>query len=99
MPVWPDIVVTNPDSDEVFLAVQVKAGGAGAHLAEWQIKDYMVHQSCPIGMLVTPEDSLFFSESLHGYEPETIQNIGECRTSDLLDAGSLADPYLVRRVE
>jgi hypothetical protein len=99
MPVWPDIVVTNPDSDEVLLAVEVKAGGAGAHLTESQIKDYMVHQSCPIGMLITPEDSLFFRNRYTGYEPETIQNIGECRTSDLLDAGSIADPYLVRRVE
>ena len=100
---WPDIVVTRPDSPEVLLAVQVKAWAAVAHAAEAQIKDYMVHQSCPIGMLVTPEDTRFFRNRYTGYGPEAIQQIGECRTNELLDAmpdkAPLTEPDLVRGVE
>jgi hypothetical protein len=59
MPVWPDIVITKPDSPDVLLAIEVKAEVAGARGGEAQIKDYMVHQSCPVGMLVTHEDTFF----------------------------------------
>ena len=103
MPVWPDIVVTEPDSPDILLAVQVKAGAAGARDVEAPIKDYMVHQSCPIGMLVTPEDTLFFRNPYTGYEVETIQKIGECRTNELVDTmpekAPVTEQYLVRRVE
>ena len=103
MPVWPDIVVTKPESPEPLLAIEVKAGSAGTRAAEPQLKKYMVHQSCPIGMLVTPEDTLFFRNRYTGYGPETIQRIGECRTNELLDAmpdkAFVTESYLVRRVE
>ena len=103
MPVWPDIVVTKPDSPEVLLAVEVKVGAGGVLVAEAQIKDYMVHQSCPVGMLVTPEDTLFFRNPYTGYESETIQKIGECRTNELVgalpDKALITESYLVPLVE
>jgi hypothetical protein len=103
MPVWPDIVVTKPDSPEVLLAVEVKAGAGGALVAETQIRDYLVHQSCPIGMLITPEGTVFFRNPYTGYEPDTIQKIGECRTDELLggmhDRVVNVEPYLVLQVE
>jgi len=102
MPVWPDIVITKPDSPDVLLAIEVKAEVAGARGGEAQIKDYMVHQSCPVGMLVTHEDTFFFRNRYTGYEPETIQKIGQCRTNELLSAMPdvpLVTEDLVRRVE
>jgi hypothetical protein len=103
MPAGLDIVVTKPDSPEILLAVEVKAGADGAQDAEAQIKDYMVHRSCPGGMLVTSEDTLFFRNLYVGYEPDTIQRIGQCRTNELLgampDAALVTESYLVQRVE
>ena len=103
MPVWPDIVVTKPDSPEVLLAIEVKAGAGDVLAAEAQIKDYMVHQSCPVGMLVTPEDTIFFRNPYTGYEADTIQEIGECRTNELMgempDKTANAESYLVLCVE
>jgi hypothetical protein len=84
MPVSPDIVVTKRDSPEIVLAVEVKAGSVPAHLAEAQLKDYMAHQSCPLGMLVTPELTFFFRNLFTGYGAETIRKVGECRTQELL---------------
>ncbi len=59
MAVWPHVVVTKSDSPEILLAVEVKAGVGAARDAEAQIRAYLVHQSCPVGMLVTPEDTVF----------------------------------------
>ncbi len=102
MPVWPDIVVTKIDSPEVLLAVEVKAGAGDLRVAETEIKEYMVHQSCPVGMLVTAEDTSFFRNPYTGYEADTIQKVAECRTDELLgDMGQAVnvESYLVQRVE
>ena len=103
MPVGPDIVVTKYDSPEILLAVEVKAGATVAQDAEAQIKKYLIHRSCPGGMLVTPEDTLFFRNLYSGYESDTIQRIGQCRTDELLaampDAAQVTESYLVQRVE
>src|SRR5580658_2551211 len=102
MPVGPDIVVTKADSPEILLAVEVKAAADGRHDAEAQIKKYLVHRGCPGGMLVTPEDALFFRNLYVGYESDSIERIGHCRTSELLDAmpdaALVTESYLVRRV-
>jgi hypothetical protein len=103
MPAWPDIVITRTDSPEVLLAVEVKSGLGGLHTAERQIKAYMIHQSCPIGMVVTPDDTLFFRNRYTGYEPDAIQEIGKCRTSELLgampDKAMMSESNLVRGVD
>jgi hypothetical protein len=102
MPDWPDIVVTKPDSPEVLLAIAVKDGVDDLLVAETQIRSYMVHQSCPVGMLVTPEDTLFFRNAYTGYEADSIQKVAECRTDELLGARQQAvnvESYLVLQVE
>jgi hypothetical protein len=103
MPAWPDIVVTKPDSPEVLLAVEVKAGAGDVLVAETQFKDYMVHQSCPVGMLVTPVETLFFRNPYTGYEAETIQKVAKCQTDELLgetgDKAANVESSLVLRVE
>ena len=103
MPLWPDIVVTRPDSPEVLLAVEVKAVIADVKNAEAQLKAYMAHMSCPVGMLVTREQTRFYRNRFTDYEPQTVEMIGACATSELLGPlpakSALADSYLERLVE
>jgi len=57
MPSRPDIVVGRPESSELLLAVEVKS--IAAQDSADGLKEYMVRQNCPAGMLVTPETILF----------------------------------------
>lgn len=102
MLVRPDIIIGKPDTSEVLLAVEVKAGAVSSEAAEAALKAYMVRQSCPAGMFVTPEEVLFFRNRYTGYDVETIQPIGSCRTSDLLDTipgRTISERALVQAVE
>jgi hypothetical protein len=84
MPLRPDIVVTKPDSPEVLLVVEIGGNVADQKGAETALKSYMVQMSCPVGMLATPEQVRFYRNRYTGYAPQTIDMIGECRTSELL---------------
>lgn len=103
MPLWPDIVVTRPDSPEVLLAVETKVAAADVKSAEAQLKAYMVHMSCPVGMLVTWEQTRFYRNRYTDYEPQTVEMIGVCATSELFGPipakSSFADSYLERLAE
>jgi hypothetical protein len=79
-----DIVVTRPDSPEVLLVVEVKGNVADQKSTEASLKSYMVHMSCPVGMLVTPEQVRFYRNRYTDYAPQTIEMIGECPTRELL---------------
>ncbi len=99
---WPDIIVAKPDSPEPLLAIEVKLGAASTDAAEAQLKEYMIRQSCPSGMVVTPDSALFFRNWYTSYEPDTIQLIGHCRTAELLGETplkSVSESTLVLLVE
>jgi hypothetical protein len=83
MTLWPDIVVTRPDSPEILLVVEVK-GTADKKRSEGALKSYMVHVSCPVGMLVTPEQVRFYRNRYTDYGPQAVELIAECPTSELL---------------
>ena len=85
MPLRPDIVVTGPDSTEVLLVVEIKGNVADQKSAEAALKSYMVHMSCPVGMLVTPEQVRFYRNRYTDYAPQTVESIGECLTRELLE--------------
>jgi hypothetical protein len=98
----PDIVVTRPESPDVLLVVETKAGPVDVTDAEVQLKKYMVHMSCPVGMLVTEAQTRFYRNRYTDYEPENIEMIGECATVDLLDGHRTLigrEPYLERLAE
>lgn len=80
----PDIVVTKPDSPEIFLVVELKRSSADLQIAEAALKSYMVRVSCPVGMLVTPEQVRFYRNRYTDYTPESVAMIGECPTHELL---------------
>jgi hypothetical protein len=86
MQLGPDIVVMRSDWPEVLLVVEVKGNVADQKSGEAALKSYMIHMSCPVGMLVTPEQVRFYRNRYTGYAPQTIEMIGECRTSELLGA-------------
>lgn len=84
----PDIVVGKPESSEVLLAVEVNNNTAAWASADG-LKEYMVRQRCPGGMLVTPETILFFTNRYTDFRPTSIEETGKCVRSEVLDrAGS-----------
>jgi len=64
--------------------VEVKGNDADQKSTEAALKSYMVHMSCPVGMLVTPEQVRFYRNRYTDYAPQTIEMIGECPTRELL---------------
>ena len=82
--------------------VEVKGNVADRKSAEAALKSYMVHVSCPVGMLVTPEQVRFYRNRYTGYTPQTIEMIGECATGELLGTptrGAAIESDLERTVE
>jgi hypothetical protein len=102
MPLRPDILVTRTDSPEVLLVVEVKSAVSDRKSSEAALKSYMVHMSCPVGMLVTPEQVRFYRNRYVDYAPQTIEMVGECPTSELLSAfpkDAVRESELERSVE
>jgi hypothetical protein len=102
MPLRPDIVVTRPDSPEVLLVVEVKGDLADQKTTEAALKSYMVHISCPVGMLVTRKRVRFYRNRYTDYAPQTVEMTGECPTGELLGTlhrGAVTESDLERSVE
>ena len=78
----PDIVVARPESFEVLLAVEVH--GIAAQASADGLKEYMVRQNCPAGMLVNSETILFLTNRYTEFQPSAIEQTGACATSELL---------------
>ncbi|HEX4134792.1 MAG TPA: hypothetical protein VHY84_09305 [Bryobacteraceae bacterium] len=78
----PDVVVGKPESSEVLLAVEVKSVAAQASVDG--LKEYMVRQNCPAGVLVSPETILFLTNRYTEFQPSSIEQTGTCATSELL---------------
>jgi len=89
MRLQPDIVVTRSDSPEVLLVVEVKDRIADMDNAEKALRDYMVHMSCPCGMLVTREQTRFYRNAYTDYEPQTVEMIGMCSDAACLRGNQL----------
>jgi hypothetical protein len=78
----PDIVVAKRESYEVLLAVEVK--GIAAQDSAEGLKEYMVRQNCPAGILVNPETVLFLTNRYTDFKPSSIEQTGACTTPELL---------------
>ena len=103
MELWPEIIITERDSPEVLLAITVIAGGAETKQAEDQLKRYMVGRSCPVGMLVTWDETRFYRNRYTGNEPDSVKMIGACATGELLEplppSPARTDSYLLLLVK
>lgn len=85
----PDIIVTKPDSPEILLVVEIKTNGFEIESAETALKRYMADTSCPVGMLVTADQTLFYRNRFNGVGPQAIDQIGECLTRELTSGALL----------
>jgi len=95
----PDIAVGRPESSELLLAVEVKS--IAAQDSADGLKEYMVRQNCPAGMLVTPETILFLTNRYTEFQPSSIEQTGTCATSELLGqtvGRRQTEPDMVERV-
>jgi hypothetical protein len=81
----PDIVVGKHESSEVLPAVEVENT---ANRAAEGLKEYMVRQSCPAGMLVTPGTILLLTNRYTDFQPSSVEETGTCATSELLGRAS-----------
>lgn len=64
--------------------VEVNADVADPKSTEAALRSYMVQMSCPVGMLVTPEQVRFYRNRYTDYAPQTVEMTGECPTGELL---------------
>ncbi len=79
-----DIVVSSADSTESLLIVETKLSDLDPSIAEAQLKHYMLHLSCPVGLIVTPKRMWVYSDRYTSRNPDSIERIGEFAIGHLL---------------
>jgi hypothetical protein len=72
----PDILVTGQDGIGVILVVETKTILTNLQHTEEALKLYMIQMSCPIGLLITPEQIWLYRDSYTSRLPQSIQRIG-----------------------
>jgi hypothetical protein len=76
----PDIIVSDNDGTSLLLVAEVKSGRPPLHAlkkTETQLKQYMIGMRCGVGMLVTPHKLRIYRDRYLGYEPDSIEMVGE----------------------
>ncbi|HEY6465367.1 MAG TPA: hypothetical protein VIY69_05205 [Candidatus Acidoferrales bacterium] len=84
MPANIDIIVRSADSTETKLLVETKLKIADVSRAEEQLKGAMLQLSCPVGVIVTPEQMWVYADEYTSTKPTSIQLVGEFSIADLL---------------
>lgn len=93
MPANIDIIVRSADSTETKLLVETKLRFADLARVEEQLKSAMLEVSCPVGIIVTPEQMWVYADEYTSTGPASIHLVGEFAISNLLRykaAGSAA---------
>lgn len=75
IPIWPDIVVTKPDSPEVLHAVEVKGWGSDRRFAETQIKDYRFIRAALLGCWSPPRARSFSETPIRAMRPIRLRRL------------------------
>jgi len=81
----PDIVVTDPESAQFALVVEVKAESRGLGESVRQLKTFMLGAGCPIGLLVTPERLWILRDQYLSSSEDSIAEVGEFDVKDVLN--------------
>jgi hypothetical protein len=79
-----DFIVMAPDRPDVTLVAEVKMRVTDVPEAERQLKAYMLDRGCPTALLVTPQTTRIYRDTLKDFTPESIVSAGEFGTRDLL---------------
>src|SRR5215469_1434872 len=71
----PDILVTAPDSPQIFLVVEAKFTAEDLGGVESALERYMVKVGAPVGLLVTPRSIGIYRNHYTGTSEESVERI------------------------
>jgi hypothetical protein len=72
----PDIIVTSADSPSVLIAVAALLHNNSIESAAHRLRHYMAKMSCPVGLLVLPEELYIYRNRYTGADERSIDEIG-----------------------
>jgi len=72
----PDIVVTAEDTPRMLLIVETKLSSQDRPVGESQLKAYMLHMRCPIGLFITPDEIVVYRDSYTAHSEQSVRRIG-----------------------
>ncbi|HTV55491.1 MAG TPA: hypothetical protein VMI06_11330 [Terriglobia bacterium] len=72
----PNIVVTSENNPRILLIVEARLTARGRPEDESQLKSYMLHMRCPIGLLVTPEEVVVYRDTYTARSEESVRRVG-----------------------
>jgi hypothetical protein len=84
MPAQADIIVSSPDSTEIRLVVETKLKIVDLRETEHQLKNYMLQMSCPLALLVTPQQLRVYRDRFTSYSEDSIELLGEFNIEGLI---------------
>jgi hypothetical protein len=76
MPFSPDIIVTGEDTPKTLLVVEARLNPRILKEDESQLKSYMLHMRCPIGLLVTPDVIEVFRDNYTAHSENSVERVG-----------------------
>jgi hypothetical protein len=85
MPFSPDIIVTGEDTPKILLVVEAKLYPSIRKEDESQLKSYMLHMRCPIGLLVTPDLIEVFRDNYTAHSENSVERVGSFAAPKIWD--------------
>jgi hypothetical protein len=95
----PDVIVRGTDRPLLRLAVGIKTEKEDLDETARQLRQYMSGEACPLGLLVTPEETHVYQET-YSDGPDSIRELAVVETPVLINARGVIDngPELERAV-
>jgi hypothetical protein len=91
MPFSPDIIVTGEDTPGILLAAEAKLSRSGRKEDESQLKTYMLHMRCPIGLLVTPDVIEVFRDTYTAHSEKSVEHVASFAAPKTWDIFKVSD--------
>jgi len=100
----PDIIVTDPESSDIVLVVEVKTSERNLPTSESQLKRYMVGMRCPVGILVTPKRFRLYRDRYLGTSEDSITRVADFDTEyaltfEISEDDRRGEYHFVRRIQ
>jgi len=76
MPFSPDIVVTTEDNPRMLMIVETKLSSQNLSQDESQLKSYMFHMRCPVGLFVTPDEIVIYRDTYTTLSEQSVRRVG-----------------------
>lgn len=76
---YPDILITASDSPRILVAVEARLDRQRLENAIQQLRHYMVQMSCPVGLLVLPDELYIYRNKYTGTDENAVERIGHYR--------------------